>query len=82
MEYEKAKDLLSVQLIEPKFKSGREYLEGLKGECIDIQRQINRFSREIRITQEVIDDPRTVGRERQPLLDKIRNLIIGKELTE
>jgi hypothetical protein len=41
--YEKVKDLLDVRLVDFKYKSGKEYLDGIKSELKDTLRSIMRF---------------------------------------
>jgi hypothetical protein len=66
-----------VRLVDYKFSSGKEFLDGVRQECIELIRQSNRYDREIKATRIALANPKTVTRERPALLEKMKNLTIG-----
>ena len=66
-----------MRLVDFKFKSGREYLDGIKNELLDTLRTIMRFQREIKLTKEILANPKTIAREKTVFIEKLRNIIIG-----
>ncbi len=71
-----------MRLVDFKFKSGREYLDGIKNELLDTLRTIMRFQREIKLTKEILANPKTIAREKTVFIEKLRNIIIGFQLAE
>lgn len=71
-----------MRLVDFKFKSGREYLDVIKNELLDILRTIMRFKREIKLTKEILANPKTIAREKTVFIEKLRNIIIGFTLAE
>ena len=63
-EYIKIKHLLDVRLVDFKFSSGKEYLDGIRDDCKAALKAKFLFERETRITKEVIENPKTTRKER------------------
>jgi hypothetical protein len=47
-----------------------------------VLRAINRFQREIDATKDLIENIKTLSKERPALIEKLRHLLIGKEIAE
>jgi len=82
VQYDKIKNLLDIRLVDFKYNTGQEFIDGLKEELKETMRTILRFQREIKVTKETIENPKTIGREKTIFLEKLRNLVIGMNLSE
>jgi hypothetical protein len=82
IEYMKIKSLLDVKLVDFKFATTKDYLIGMKNDIKMNIIQLLRFTREIKMTKEVIENQKTLRQERSALLEKLKRLMIGKELVD
>lgn len=82
VDFARVKPLLNVRLVDYKFASGRDYIDIVRMECVELIRQINRVNRELKDLRVTLSNPKTLARERQPILDKMTNLSIGLHYSE
>ena len=64
IEYMKIKNLLDVKLVDFNYATAKDFLVGMKIEIKTNMIHLLRFTREIKITKEVIENQKTLRRER------------------
>jgi hypothetical protein len=82
VEFSKIKNLMGVRLVDYKFNTGKDFLDAVRHECVELIRQSHRFDRELNATRIALANPKTLARERPALLEKMKNLSIGQEYAE